>query len=346
MSPRILLASAGDPPALPLHTWGSALTHHPHVHVIVPGGGLSPDGSRWIACKPGFFLPVRVLSRLFRRLFLEGLAALHAGRSPRLPRRPRAARRQARLRRRTRAAAPLRLGRLRQEALRRTAGRPRLSRRATPTASPSRTPGSSRSTRRASPSNGRSYGEMDSGRRSGRVRLRNHPLWRRSCQPQPTAPKRRALSNPILLPFSSLWSSAARSGSLHHCRRALARRCRNIRTDGDVAALLARFSELKQKTFARTGKSFPIVAIHEAGLDGFWLHRVLEQEGIESHVVDPASIATSRRRRRPKTDRIDGEALLRALLAYKRGEPRVCAMVGRRRPRKKTAAASAASARC
>jgi Putative transposase/Transposase zinc-binding domain len=64
-----------------LHTWGSALTHHPHVHVIVPGGGLSPDGGRWIACQPGFFLPVRVLSRLFRRLFLEGLAALHmAGR--------------------------------------------------------------------------------------------------------------------------------------------------------------------------------------------------------------------------------------------------------------------------
>jgi len=60
-----------------LHTWGSALTHHPHVHVIVPGGGLSPDGARWTACKPGFFLPVRVLSRLFRRLFLEGLAALH-----------------------------------------------------------------------------------------------------------------------------------------------------------------------------------------------------------------------------------------------------------------------------
>ena len=60
-----------------LHTWGSALTHHPHVHVIVPGGGLSPDGTRWIACRPGFFLPVRVLSRLFRRLFLEGLAALH-----------------------------------------------------------------------------------------------------------------------------------------------------------------------------------------------------------------------------------------------------------------------------
>ncbi len=96
---------------------------------------------------------------------------------------------------------------------------------------------------------------------------------------------------------------------------------------GDICALLARFSELKQKTFARTGKSFPIIIIQEAGLDGFWIHRVLQKEGIESHVVDPASIATSRRRRRAKTDRIDGEALLRALLAYKRGEPRVCAMV-------------------
>jgi hypothetical protein len=60
-----------------LHTWGSALTHHPHVHCIVPGGGLSPDGASWISCRPGFFLPVRVLSRLFRRLFLEKLAAAH-----------------------------------------------------------------------------------------------------------------------------------------------------------------------------------------------------------------------------------------------------------------------------
>ncbi|MFX0547558.1 IS91 family transposase [Roseovarius sp. S1116L3] len=60
-----------------LHTWGSALTHHPHIHMIVPGGGLSPDGTRWVPCRPGFFLHVRVLSRLFRRLFLEGLIALH-----------------------------------------------------------------------------------------------------------------------------------------------------------------------------------------------------------------------------------------------------------------------------
>ena len=61
-----------------LHTWGSALTHHPHLHCIVPGGGLSPDGQRWVSCRPRFFLPVRVLSRLFRRLFLDQLAAAHA----------------------------------------------------------------------------------------------------------------------------------------------------------------------------------------------------------------------------------------------------------------------------
>src|SRR4051794_28363892 len=96
---------------------------------------------------------------------------------------------------------------------------------------------------------------------------------------------------------------------------------------GDIAALLARLSQLKEKARARTGQVFPIIVIQEAGLDGFWIHRVLQQEGIESHVVDPASIATSRRRRRAKTDKIDGEALVRALLAYKRGEPRVCAMV-------------------
>ncbi|MDP6019690.1 MAG: IS91 family transposase [Alphaproteobacteria bacterium] len=64
-----------------LHSWGSALTHHPHLHCVVPGGGISPDGQRWISCRPGFFLPVRVLSRLFRRLFLEKLVAAHeAGR--------------------------------------------------------------------------------------------------------------------------------------------------------------------------------------------------------------------------------------------------------------------------
>ncbi len=62
---------------LVLHTWGSAMTHHPHVHGIVPGGGLSLDGERWVACRPGFFLPVRVLSRRFRRRFLEKLGDAH-----------------------------------------------------------------------------------------------------------------------------------------------------------------------------------------------------------------------------------------------------------------------------
>ena len=95
---------------------------------------------------------------------------------------------------------------------------------------------------------------------------------------------------------------------------------------GDVAGLLTRFSQLQAKSKARTGQSYRLVVIHEAGLDGFWIHRTLKNAGIESHVVDPASIATSRRRRRAKTDGIDGEALVRALLAYKRGEPRVCAM--------------------
>lgn len=96
---------------------------------------------------------------------------------------------------------------------------------------------------------------------------------------------------------------------------------------GDIGALLARFAELKRKAAMRTGQDYPIIVIEEAGLDGFWIHRVLEGEGIESHVVDAASIAAPRRRRRAKTDKIDGEALLRALLAFKRGEPRVCAMV-------------------
>jgi transposase len=96
---------------------------------------------------------------------------------------------------------------------------------------------------------------------------------------------------------------------------------------GDLAGLLSRFAELQRKAQARTGEFAQIVVIQEAGLDGFWIHRVLESEGIESHVVDPASIAVSRRHRRAKTDRIDGEALVRTLLAYKRGEPRVCAMV-------------------
>ena len=81
-----LLTIAADPKHLGarigatavLHSWGSAMTHHPHIHMIVPGGGISLDGMRWVRCKPGFLLPVRVLSRLLRRLFLTALADAHA----------------------------------------------------------------------------------------------------------------------------------------------------------------------------------------------------------------------------------------------------------------------------
>ena len=84
-SAKTMLTIAADPKHLGakigmisvLHTWGSAMTHHPHVHMIVPGGGLSPDGNRWMPCKPGFFLAVRVLSKLFRRLMLEKLVEAH-----------------------------------------------------------------------------------------------------------------------------------------------------------------------------------------------------------------------------------------------------------------------------
>src|SRR5712672_1464796 len=96
---------------------------------------------------------------------------------------------------------------------------------------------------------------------------------------------------------------------------------------GDFAGLMERFAQLQEKARLRTGQSFRIIVVQEAGLDGFWIHRALQNEGIESHVVDAASIATSRRRRRAKTDKIDGETLVRTLLAYKRGEPRVCSMV-------------------
>jgi transposase len=94
-----------------------------------------------------------------------------------------------------------------------------------------------------------------------------------------------------------------------------------------VSGLLKRFLQLREKARARTAKVFPLIVIQEAGLDGFWIDRVLQNEGMKSHVVDPASIATSRRRWRAKTDKIDGETLVRSLLAYKRGEPRVCPMV-------------------
>ena len=173
----------------------------------------------------------------------------------------------------------------------------------------------------------RSHGVWIATISGGRLRLLIRSLWRRPMSfdhhsEEPTAIRTNLGAVFVSLELSrSTWliTSLSPGGGEKMSKHSV--------PAGDIAMLLARFSELKQKAFARTGKSFPLIVIQEAGLDGFWIHRVLEREGIESYVVDPASIATSRRRRRAKTDRIDGEALVRALLAHKRGEPRVCAIV-------------------
>lgn len=96
---------------------------------------------------------------------------------------------------------------------------------------------------------------------------------------------------------------------------------------GDSGALLQLLRRLQTSAARQTGTPVSIAVIQEAGLDGFWLHRLLVQNGIESHVVDPASIAVNRRHRRAKTDSIDGETLLRTLMAWARGERQVCTMV-------------------
>jgi hypothetical protein len=131
-----LLTIAADPKHLGarigatavLHSWGSTMTHHPHIHMIVPGGGISLDGTRWVRCKPGFLLPVPVLSRLFRRLFLTALADAHAvGRLAFLGQIEGLHRPQG-LRHASRATQAEELVRLHQAALHRAGGGARLSR--------------------------------------------------------------------------------------------------------------------------------------------------------------------------------------------------------------------------
>jgi transposase len=96
-------------------------------------------------------------------------------------------------------------------------------------------------------------------------------------------------------------------------------------TGGNGAALLELLARLRAKAEERLGAPVDgVLVIQEAGHDGFWIHRLLEKHGIDSHIVEPASIAVSRRHRRAKTDRIDGETLIRTLAAWQRGEPRVC----------------------
>ena len=96
---------------------------------------------------------------------------------------------------------------------------------------------------------------------------------------------------------------------------------------GDGGSLLGLVTRLRTKAEQRCGRPVRVMAIQEAGLDGFWLHRLLVDNGVESYVVDPASIAVDRRHRRVKTDSVDGETLLRTLMAFARGERRVCSMV-------------------
>ena len=134
-SSETMLTIAADPKHLGarigitsvLHSWGSAMTHHPHLHMIVPGGGLSMDDSRWISCKPNFLLPVRVLSKLFRRLMLEKLLAAHASGQAAVPRLTRASGRCQGVRGVPRPAQQEALVRLRQAPVRGPEGRARLS---------------------------------------------------------------------------------------------------------------------------------------------------------------------------------------------------------------------------
>jgi transposase len=102
---------------------------------------------------------------------------------------------------------------------------------------------------------------------------------------------------------------------------------RHVVEGGDGGSLLDLLARLKAKAERGCGPSVKIMVVQEAGLDGFWIHRLLTDNRIESHIVDPASIAVDRRHRRVKTDTIDGEALLRTIMAWARGERRVCSMV-------------------
>jgi transposase len=96
---------------------------------------------------------------------------------------------------------------------------------------------------------------------------------------------------------------------------------------GDVERLLSLIGHLRTRTAGGSGTAVKIMYCYEAGRDGFWLHRVLTQHGISNHVIDPASVHVSRRARRAKTDRLDAEALVRVLMAYARGERKVCSMI-------------------
>lgn len=165
-NPRWLGAEIGVTAVL--HAWGQAMTHHPHVHCVVPGGGLSPERSTWIACRPGFFLPVRVLSRLFRRLFLAALAKAFAQGELHFFNDLAHLNDAVMFHPPSHAVSAHRMGRLCKAAFRRSGPGARLSRPIHPIASPSPTPASSNLMTTMLPSDGRIIGAM-------------HVIARRSC---------------------------------------------------------------------------------------------------------------------------------------------------------------------
>src|SRR5258708_501461 len=102
---------------------------------------------------------------------------------------------------------------------------------------------------------------------------------------------------------------------------------RRILSGGDWKGLLDLIEEVRARVSRETGRAVDVISCYEAGYDGFWLHRLLEAHGIRNYVIDPASLQVDRRARRVKTDRIDTERLLRSLMAYLRGEPKVWSVV-------------------
>jgi hypothetical protein len=142
-------------------------------------------------------------------------------------------------------------------------------------------------------------GEVDRDRRSGRVRLLTHRLWRRPCKLELTNPKRRPLSAPILARFSSHWNSVDRPYLITSlspgCREKMAK---HSGRGGAVAGRRERFIQLRERARVRTGQTFPIIVIQEAGRDGFWIDLVLQKEAIESH-----ELPHGRKRRRQEWSR-------------------------------------------
>ena len=149
---------------------------------------------------------------------------------------------------------------------------------------------------------------MGGDRRSSRVRLLPDYFGGDPCKFSLIDPKRRPLSALTLARFSSRWTQSIDLAGYIVVTGRRRKMSKHTVRSGDIAGLRTRFSQLKDKVQIRMGQVVPIIVIQEAGLDGFWIHRLLQDEGVESHVVDPASIATSRRRRRAKTDKIEGSS--------------------------------------